>query len=215
MNKITIALFAVLTLFVSACHMPGIRGNGDVVSDQRVITEVSEIDAGGTFEIEWRNAPPALTITTDKNLLPHIEHRISGDTLRLRTKEQLRPTDGIKVVVSSSAIRGVDIRGAVRFMAKQISGPKFYFQSHGASRITLEGTVEELLGDMTGATKLMAEGLKTKRAQLSATGASKADIFVSETLKVSITGAGKVTYSGNPKTVEPHITGAGSVRAKD
>lgn len=215
MNKITIAIFAVLPLFVSGCRLAGIKGNGDVTTDQRAITEVSEIDASGAFEIEWRSGPPALTITTDKNLLPHIQHKISGDTLRLRTREQLRPTDGIKVLVSSATLKGADIRGAVRFTAKQLSGPKFYFQSHGAAKITLDGTVDELLGDMTGATKLMAEGLKTKTAELSATGAAKADIFVSETLKVSLTGAGKVTYSGNPKTVEPHITGAGSVRAKD
>jgi hypothetical protein len=33
-------------------------------------------------------------------------------------------------------------------------------------------------------------------------------------LKVAITGAGKVTYSGNP-TIEKHITGAGTVHRKD
>jgi hypothetical protein len=33
-------------------------------------------------------------------------------------------------------------------------------------------------------------------------------------LKVAITGAGKVKYSGNPK-IEKHITGAGSIRHKD
>jgi hypothetical protein len=32
---------------------------------------------------------------------------------------------------------------------------------------------------------------------------------------VVITGAGKVKYSGNPGTVEKHISGAGSIRKKD
>jgi len=30
-----------------------------------------------------------------------------------------------------------------------------------------------------------------------------------------ITGAGKVTYSGNPATIKKQITGAGSIRHKD
>jgi hypothetical protein len=30
-------------------------------------------------------------------------------------------------------------------------------------------------------------------------------------VKVSITGAGTLTYSGNPKSVEQNITGAGSI----
>jgi hypothetical protein len=57
--------------------------------------------------------------------------------------------------------------------------------------------------------------LQTKTAELSATGAADADIAVSDTLKVSITGAGKVIYSGNPPTIEKHITGAASVRHKE
>jgi hypothetical protein len=40
-------------------------------------------------------------------------------------------------------------------------------------------------------------------------------VAVSESLKVSITGAGKVVYSGNPPTVEKHVSGAGSIRHKD
>jgi len=32
---------------------------------------------------------------------------------------------------------------------------------------------------------------------------------------VAIAGAGKVTYSGNPPTIEKHISGAGSIRRKD
>jgi hypothetical protein len=38
---------------------------------------------------------------------------------------------------------------------------------------------------------------------------------VTDTLKVVITGAGKVTYSGNPPTIKKQITGAGSIRPKD
>ena len=47
---------------------------------------------------------------------------------------------------------------------------------------------------MTGASKLSAESLQTERAELSLTGASKAEVNVTDTLKVSITGAGKVIY---------------------
>jgi hypothetical protein len=68
---------------------------------------------------------------------------------------------------------------------------------------------------MTGASELRAGSLQTKTAEISTTGAADADIMVSNTLKVSITGAGKVTYSGNPSTVEKHVTGAGSIRHKE
>jgi hypothetical protein len=68
---------------------------------------------------------------------------------------------------------------------------------------------------MTGASELTAGSLQTKTAEISTTGAGDAEIAVADTLKVAITGAGKVSYSGNPPTIEKHITGAGSIRKKD
>ncbi len=158
---------------------------------------------------------PALRITTDENLLPYIDNHISGDTLRLRTHEQIWPTHGIKVVISSPTRAGAKLSGAVKLTATQIAGPKFAFQSTGAARVTLDGSVDELLADMTGASELKANALQTKTVEISTTGAADAELAVSEILKVAITGAGKVSYSGNPKTVEKHISGAGSIRHKD
>jgi len=34
-------------------------------------------------------------------------------------------------------------------------------------------------------------------------------------LKVSIAGAGKVNYWGNPPTIEKHVTGAGSIHHRE
>jgi hypothetical protein len=68
---------------------------------------------------------------------------------------------------------------------------------------------------MTGASQLAADRLQTKTAEISTTGAGDADVAVTDTLKVAITGAGKVTYSGNPATIKKQITGAGSVRRKE
>jgi Putative auto-transporter adhesin, head GIN domain len=214
MKKIIILFFACVVL-VAGCRWIGIRGNGNIKTDERTISAFANIDAGGAFQIEWQNGEPALRITTDENLLPYIESQISGDTLRLRTREQIWPTHGVKVVISSPTRNGARISGAVKLTAKQLSGPKFAFEATGASQVKLDGSIDQLLADMTGASELNASGLQTRTAEISTTGAADAQIAVSETLKVAITGAGKVTYSGNPKTIEKHITGAGSIRHKD
>jgi hypothetical protein len=215
MNKITIGFLAALTLLTSGCDWLGIRGNGHIVTDQRSITEFTEIAASGGLRIEWHSGPPALSITTDENLLPHLQDRISGNTLRLHTRDHLRPTHGIKVSVSSARLNGADLTGAVDLIARGLSGPKFYVRASGASDITIDGSVDEFLGDITGAANVKADKLQTKITEISSTGASSAKISVSDTLRVSITGAGDVTYLGNPKTIEKHITGAGSIRHKE
>ena len=214
MKKITIVLLTLCIALASGCRWVGIRGNGRIETDDRTISAFTEIDAGGAFEIEWQSGSPALRITTDENLLSYVESDVSGDTLHLRTHEQIWPTHGIKVVISSPTRTAARIRGAVRLTAKQLTGPKFALEGSGASHVSLDGTVNELLADMTGASHLDAGGLQTKTAEISTTGAGDVEVAVAETLKVAITGAGKVSYSGNP-TIEKHITGAGSVRRRE
>jgi putative autotransporter adhesin-like protein len=215
MKKILIALLVACVVSVAGCHLPGIRGNGQIKTEERPITAFSNLDASGAFEIEWENGSPSLRITTDGNLLTYIESDVSGDTLRLRTREHVWPTHGIRVAISSPTRTGGNIRGAVKLTVTQLSGPTFALESKGASEVTLDGSIDRLLADMTGASQLVADRLQTKTAEISTTGAGDADVAVSDTLKVVITGAGKVTYSGNPPTIKKQITGAGSIRHKD
>ena len=215
MKKITISVVAACLFLAAGCRWVGIRGNGHIKTDERTIGAFANIDASGQFEIEWQNGAPSLRIKTDENLFPYIESKISGDTLHLRTREQIWPTHGIKLLISSPTRTGAKLSGAVKLAARQLSGPKFALESTGAARVTLDGSIDELLADMTGASELNAGGLQTKTAEISTTGAADAEVAVAETLKVAITGAGKVSYSGNPKTLEKHISGAGSIRHRD
>jgi len=215
MKKITISVIAACVVLIGGCRWVGIRGNGHIKIDERTIGAFANIETSGAFEIEWQNGAPSLRIKTDENLFSYIESQISGDTLHLRTREQIWPTHGIKVAISSPARIGARISGAVKLTAKQLTGPRFALEATGASRVSLDGNIGELLADMTGASELKASGLQTTTAEISTTGAADAEIAVSETLKVAITGAGKVSYSGNPKTIEKHISGAGSIRHRD
>src|SRR5215468_6810683 len=215
MRKILIVLLAGCVVLVVGCHLPGIRGNGRIKTEERPVTPFANVDASGAFVIEWENGSPAVRITTDENLLPYIESVVSGDTLHLSTREHVWPTRGIKVAISSPTRTGGKMRGAVKLTVKQLSGSTFALESKGASEVTLDGSIDRLLVDMTGASQLAADGLKAKTAEISTTGAGDAEVAVTDSLKVVITGAGKVTYSGNPPTIKKQITGAGSIRHKD
>jgi hypothetical protein len=215
MRKILIVLLVGCVVVVAGCHLPGVRGNGQIKTEERQVGAFANVDTSGSFEIEWQNGSPALRITTDENLLPYIENDVSEDTLHLRTRDHIWPTHGIKIVISSPTRTGGRTRGAVKLTVKQLSGPTFALESKGASEVTLSGNIDRLLVDMTGASQLAAAGLQTKTAEISTTGAGDSEVAVSDTLNVAITGAGKVTYSGNPATIKKQITGAGSIHHKD
>jgi len=214
MKNLRIALLPGLVL-LAGCHVGGIMGNGHVITDTRPVTDFSEIEADGGFQIEWRNGPPSLAITTDENLLQYITTGNEDHRLRLHSRGNMWSSHGVKVAISSPNRAGAKLTVAAKLTANQLSGRSFAVESTGAAKVYLDGTVDDLITDMTGASKLEADKLQTKTAEISSTGASKAEVAVSESLKVSITGAGKVVYSGSPPTVEKHVSGAGSVRHKD
>jgi len=115
MKKITIAFLAGCFALVAGCWLPGVRGNGHIKIDERQIGDFTSIDASGAFVINWQNGAPALRIKTDENLFPYIESEISGNTLRLHTREQIRPTHGGKNHGSSKAYRKPAYGPPIRF----------------------------------------------------------------------------------------------------
>jgi len=215
MKKNLIFALSFLVLLAAGCDWRGVRGNGHIQTDSRPVTTFTRVDAGGFYEIEWRPGVPSCRITTDDNLLPYIKTEMDGDVLKLDLKETIAPTHGIKVALSSPSLDGASLSGALRFDASSLGGATFALETSGASKVTLAGKVHRLLASLTGASKLHATDLAAEDVELSVTGAGRADVSATNLLRAVITGAGKVNYSGHPKSVEKKITGAGKISPND
>src|SRR5439155_19439984 len=87
MRKIPIVLLAACVVVVVGCHLPGVRGNGQIKTEERQVGSFANLDASGAFDIEWQSGSPALRVTIDENLLLYIENSVSVDVLRLHMRE--------------------------------------------------------------------------------------------------------------------------------
>jgi flagellar basal body L-ring protein FlgH len=214
-SKTVITLLPLHALLTASCEWRGIRGNGHITTEQRQVSAFTRIEAGGYFQLEWHPGSPSLSLTTDENLLSHVRTEMDGDLLKIELKDSVAPTRGIKVSISSPSLAGAALRGAVELNASQLSGSTFALETGGATKVDLSGKIDRLLASLTGASRLRAADLTAQNVELSVTGAGKADVNASNLLRAAITGAGKVTYSGHPKSVEKRITGAGKISPKD
>jgi hypothetical protein len=214
MKRLLFLVGGLLLLSLAACHWLGVKGNGEIKTEERQVTDFSELHTDGSFDIEWRSGAPSLTITTDENLLTYVQAEVHGNYLRLHVRERVLPTHGLKVAVSSTQRTGCKLTGASQLVAHDLTGESYAVKTTGAAEVKLDGNVNQLLADMTGASELTARKLQTKTAEVSTTGAASADVSVSDALRVTITGAGEVTYHGNP-TVQKRVVGAGEIKRKD
>jgi len=210
-----LSALSLLIILSIGCDWKGIRGNGNIKTESRSVTAFARVDAGGFYTLEWHPGAPSFNITTDENLLSHIKTSVEGDLLKIDMQHSVTPTHGINIVITSPSLTGASFSGALNFDATQLSGGTFALETSGAANVTLVGKVNRLLASLTGASKLTAADLLAEDVELSVTGAGKADVTASNLLRASITGAGKVSYGGQPKTVEKRITGAGKIRPRE
>ncbi|MGP8054544.1 MAG: head GIN domain-containing protein [Limisphaerales bacterium] len=210
MKTIAAALALTGIMLLAGCFLRSLPGDGNITSVSRPIEDFDTLDATGGFEIQWAPGPASLAITTDSNLLSHIQTETANGWLRISTDQSLSPTKGIKIVLSSRAIKDVDLTGAVHLVANQLSVPDLTITSTGAVSIDADGSVSNMTASLTGASELTASKLSAKSATVELTGAANADVAVSDHLKATLTGAGSLTYSGNP-SVESSVTGVGRI----
>jgi hypothetical protein len=213
-KKLTLLLLILAITGIVTWYLEGIHGDGIIRTEDRVVPEFSKVTISGAYKIQWSHGSPALSITTDQNLLPHITTTVSDGTLRIGSKKNLHPTRDATITITSDSLADVQLTGANTFKASQLTGPELKVRATGASTIHVDGSVTKLDAGLTGASTLHAQSLQTQTATVSITGASHADVNATDALKASITGAGTITYSGNPKKVEKTVTGVGTIRSR-
>ena len=213
-KKLPILLLILAIAGVATWYFDGIHGDGVIKTEDRAVPEFSKVTISGAYKIQWSHGSPALSITTDQNLLPHIRTEVSDGSLRIGSKKNLHPTGDATITITSDSLADVELTGANAFKAGQLTGPELKVRATGASTIRVDGSVTKLDAGLTGASTLHAQSLQTQTATVSITGASSAEVNATEALKASITGAGTLTYSGNPKKVEKTVTGVGNIRSR-
>jgi len=211
----------------------GIEGNGKVVVQERSVSSFTVIDVGGAFEIELTQGDQtALTIEADENLLNLIITEVSGNTLEIYTKEDIRKFEKLKVYITFVELEELDLSGACEVygngtlqldklscdvsgameMDLSLNASELTIDASGASEINLAGFAETVSIELSGAGELSAFELETDYFSLEISGAGDADIFVNKELDVEASGAASVRYKGSPDKVNHSSSGAGSIK---
>lgn len=234
-------VLAALALLVGACS--GSRGDelsGSGVLETRSydLGGFDSLDAGSAFDVRAaRGTAFAVAVTADDNLFDEIRVATRDERLVIRLREgtSLRPGATLRAKVTMPGLLGVAASGASDITIE--SGfprlPRIDVSASGASRVqgalraaTLEaelsgasslaltGRADELLLAASGASRLRLEGFPAARATIELSGASTADVHVTESLdRVRVSGASRLRYTGSPQLGDVETSGASAISA--
>ncbi|MEP6924289.1 MAG: head GIN domain-containing protein [Pyrinomonadaceae bacterium] len=192
-----------------------VKGSGNTVTEKRNVTGFKGVHTGGAMQLEISVGKEfSVELEGDDNILPTIKTEVRGDKLYFERKEGRIWSRGRVIArVTMPELNDLDISGASSAIVNNVKTESLKIDASGASKIEISGEARDLAVEVSGASKLDAENLKTERTKVEASGASKVSIFASEAVDADASGASKIVYSGNPKSVSKDASGASSVSA--
>ena len=211
-----------------------INGDGNLKTETRSAGQFNDVQVSGSVDLYIKqDSNRSVKIEADQNLLEYIEVYNEGDRLVVRTRNgyNLRPSQDIKVYVSSPVFKKLETSGACDIYSENqivssdpielgmsgscdgkldLKAPKVITDLSGACSIEIKGETKDFSAGGSGSTNFKCFGLMAENVEVDISGAGDAEVYASVKLDVDVSGAASVRYKGNAG-VSQKVTGAGSV----
>jgi hypothetical protein len=178
-----------------------IVGSGQFVSESRPLQAVSRVVASGGLQATVsRGSPESLDITAEDNILPLLDCVERDGTLFLGWKPGSRSVSAHEIVIRIRAgeLRSVDASGGSRIGADGIATPDFNVTLSGAAQFSASGSVERLVVELSGASRVLAADLASRAVTARLSGASHGTLRMRDSLRASVSGASLLEFYGDP-----------------
>jgi predicted small secreted protein len=220
MKKIIYLLILVsLVSFGAGCNFSGfgkgVRGSGNRVTQKRDVPAFLAIEVSGAYEIEiTAQKERSLEITGDDNILPLVRTEVRGNVLHIDSSKGFNINRAITLKITVPDLEGISTSGASKITVGGINNSQVDIDSSGASKIAIAGETKKLKIGTSGASNIEAKELRAERVDVESSGAGYVSVYATEQLDAAANGAARIDYYGNPATVHPEASGAGSVNKK-
>ena len=234
-----ITTLIVMALALSACVVPFqgvVRGSGNIVSETRDVSDFRKIqlDGAGTLTIT-QGETESLVIEADDNILSELTSNVVGSTLVLGIEEDwwqraVIPTREINytltvINLSDITINGaadlhlddfqtdsltIEINGAGNIDVTDLSADNLEIQVNGTANSQLSGEVDDMSVTVNGMGNVEAGDLLATAADVEINGIGNCTVWTSESMSITISGGGSLSYYGYP-TISQDISGAGDI----
>jgi hypothetical protein len=232
---IFVVLFTGMSAIFASCNssMSGIRGDGNVLKENRKVASFDGIDVSGAFKIFLKQGNvEEVIVEADANLLPVVRTEVVGNTLQIDTKKPVKNATTMKVYITVKNLKMIDVSGAVDIQTEgritvpelsidasgasdskmEIAVQKLSLDCSGASKMTFSGSATNVKMDLSGASDIFGFDMLAENYDLEISGAGNAQINVSKKLRADISGAATIKYRGSPSEIDQNVSGAGSIK---
>lgn len=196
-------------------HGHGIEGSGQLETRELQLADFTRIDMGGAFDLRVSFGDrQVVEVTIDDNLWDILEAEVSGRELTIGWQKDCQPDGKCLVKLTVTSLEEINIHGACDAEIEGFRGDSFAYNLSGAGDLTMDGEVDNLEIQVSGAGNADTRDLKAKQVEVKVSGAGNATVFASQSIKARVSGVGKVVYYGDPEEEDTSVSGIGSIKRK-
>jgi len=236
MKQLFILFAIVLFTIPSNAQWKKVKGNGNVTTSNRTVSDYDKIGVSGSFDINLvAGTEGKLIIEAEDNLLEYLITESDGEHLKIKWEKgiNIKTTKKIRITIPFKDLEEVALAGSGDVTSKDlIEADNFKVALSGSGDVNLQLEVMSLKvaisgsGDLefsgsavnldcaiSGSGDVDADMLISDNANVRIAGSGDVTIHVNEKLDAKVSGSGDVRYKGNPKINNSKVSGSGSVRS--
>lgn len=232
--KQALLFFSVAFIFYSCDYT---RGSGDIITENRSVESFTGISVGGDFDVEVKIGPDSkLVVEADDNIMKHIETRVSGNTLKIRTEGMHNYHDvHMKVYVTTPSITRVHASASARVdildllksdnrltfnasssadIQADVDAPEVEADASSAGTVHLRGRTRTYHAQASSGANIRSYELLSENTKVQVSSGADAQVHASINLDAQASSGGSVNYRGGA-TVSKSESSGGSVSQKN
>ncbi|MCA9608460.1 MAG: DUF2807 domain-containing protein [Myxococcales bacterium] len=193
-------------LLLAACAP--IAGDGVAETETRDVSGFDGIGIEGGLRVETVvGVGEPLTVTTDANLLEHVETLVADGALNIRPTEAIEPTVPVEVRLGVPSLDFLSARetGSVA-LAHRVAAQRFGLAASDGATAQAGGTCEVLRAIASDHASINAASLVCADGRIDAQEGARVEVTITGTVEVHIEGESEVVVHGSPTVVGRYVT---------
>jgi len=237
-NRLILILSGILLLGFTSCieSFLCIDGDGFVASELRSVKAFQSIENTTEYDIIYKKSDTTgILITTDLNLMDHIETEVVNNTLEIKTRPRTACLNFSKrsvITIAGPDLKSVLLSGSGSLNADEMSGDKVSIKLSGSGDIVVERIIcHNLSAAVSGSGDILLDYVRCTDSEFATSGSGTISVagecdreeirisgsgmfdgrhFITRTANIALSGSGNI-HSNVSDFLKASISGSGNI----
>ena len=223
-----------ICLLVSSCQFQGIKGSGNVTTENRNIhSDFKSIEVEKALEVVLEQSDvTSVTVVADDNLQKHITTNVTNGVLSISSDiNNYHNVKSKKVIVKMPTIEGIQVSSAASLQSRNtikgniisinsssgakveitIEADKTYCESSSGSQIIVKGKSISLETSSSSGSSIDAKELLSNDVMADASSGSSITVYPLRSLTAEASSGSNIIYYNSPKNLNKKTSSGGNI----